>query len=382
MDENIRNILSVENSSELGGANFSLLSLATGLCLNSRYRPTIVCPREGPMCDLCKEKHLSYMVIPGAKPSRVWPFPFWKRIESIKKLVRSIDARLIHANATSVYLSAGLVARQLEMPSVMHVRCLTSDEDFRWLFRHCPPPDAIVFISNYIREQCVGSLSSFVSDSCRLVTIYNPIDDDLSPDLKILARQEHEKQIVTKDTKIISMVGNFQPNKGHMTVIEAVKTLLRKGHDVRLLFAGKDVRGHEGFESQLKTICRKSIREDRIRFLGFRRDVRTVVLASDIAVCASQNEAFGRTCAEAMMLGKPVVATDHGGYVEQVLPGNTGFLVPLNNQSKMTEVLEKLILDTGLRNRMGQAGRVRAKLMFSTNNHVKHMEDLYDSLLD
>jgi len=380
MDKDMRSVLAIENSSELGGANFSLLSLAMGLCLG-RYRPTIVCPKLGHMCTLCEEKHIPYMVIPGAKPSRVWPFPFWKRVWSVKKLARSIDAKLIHANATSVYSAAGVAAKQLRVPSVMHVRCVTSVEDFRWLFRHCPPPDAVVFISNYIREQCVAFLNQLVSDNCRLVTIYNPIDDEMSPELDLLARQEHDEHVGSDATTLIAMVGNFQPNKGHAIVLEAVRMLLGNGHDVRLLLAGRDVSGHDGFESHLKSICRKGIMADRVRFLGFRHDIRTVMLSSDIAVCASQNEAFGRTCAEAMMLGKPVVATDHGGYVEQVVSGETGFLVPLNNLSEMVGTLEKLILDPVLRNRMGQAGRIRAKTMFGTANHVKRIEELYDDLL-
>lgn len=375
------NTLAIENSSELGGANFSLIGLAEGL-KKEKYHPTVICPSDGPMCRLCEDKGVSFEVIPGAMPSKIWPIPFWLRVHRLKKLALSINAKLIHANATSVFAASSVVANKLSLPSIMHVRCYTNEEDFLWLFRHVPKPSAVIFISNYIRQQCYPFLEKIIPTGCIYKTIYNPIEySELNEKQSRSIGDERVRYEGHKNAILVSLIANFHPNKGHVLAINSLKALLEKGHNVKFLFAGQDVPSCRGFKLQMVEMCKSLSLEKNVEFLGFRNDVQTVLSISDIILCSSKNEAFGRTCAEAMIMGKPVVATKDGGHIEQVVHGDTGFLVTLDNQKEMVLALETLIASPELRKKMGNAGRVRARSLFTQSAHVREVVELYDTLI-
>jgi glycosyltransferase involved in cell wall biosynthesis len=76
-------------------------------------------------------------------------------------------------------------------------------------------------------------------------------------------------------------------------------------------------------------------------------------------------DSFPTVILEAMAAGKPVVATRSGGASEMVVEGKTGYLIPIENIEKGIEALEKLIQDTELRQRFGEAGKKRVLSEFS-----------------
>ena len=81
---------------------------------------------------------------------------------------------------------------------------------------------------------------------------------------------------------------------------------------------------------------------------------------ADVVAIPSRFEGFGLCAAEAMALGKPVVASRVGGLEEVVLDGETGMLVPPGNIRVLAEALITALGDETLRESMGRAGRCRA----------------------
>ena len=70
-------------------------------------------------------------------------------------------------------------------------------------------------------------------------------------------------------------------------------------------------------------------------------------MLADVVVSASTDpEAFGRVAAEAQAMGRPVIATDHGGARETVLPGKTGWLVPPGDPSALVDALDEALAMT------------------------------------
>ena len=77
-----------------------------------------------------------------------------------------------------------------------------------------------------------------------------------------------------------------------------------------------------------------------------------------------------RTIIEAMLMAKPVVATNIRGSREEVVAGETGLLVPVRDAAALAQAFVTLINDAGLRTRLGQSGRVRALTLYDETKVV------------
>jgi glycosyltransferase involved in cell wall biosynthesis len=110
--------------------------------------------------------------------------------------------------------------------------------------------------------------------------------------------------------------------------------------------------------------------------LGYRHDVPRWLQAADIFALPSHFEGLPMSVIEAMLTGLPVVATDISGCREQVVTGETGYLVPPMQVSGLADALARLADDPGLRHRMGAAGLARAKSLFTEQVVVDRTLDL------
>lgn len=99
---------------------------------------------------------------------------------------------------------------------------------------------------------------------------------------------------------------------------------------------------------------------ERLRLLGMREDVPALLAAADIFVLASHFEGLPMSVIEAMLCALPVVACDIRGPREQVIDGETGFLVPMGNVDALATALRQLTENPAQRAAMGAAGRARA----------------------
>ncbi len=90
--------------------------------------------------------------------------------------------------------------------------------------------------------------------------------------------------------------------------------------------------------------------------LGYRPDIAAVLAASDLFVLPSLSEALPMSVIEAMLTGLPVIASDIPGPREQVVPGETGLLVPPGQAAPLADASRRLAADPALRARMGAAG--------------------------
>jgi glycosyltransferase involved in cell wall biosynthesis len=108
---------------------------------------------------------------------------------------------------------------------------------------------------------------------------------------------------------LIGAVGRYKPTKGWDTLIKAFLQLPQYGH-VRLLFFGAG-----SLENELKAMAAD---DPRVRFIGFRNDIKDLYQVFDLAVCPSRFEPLPRVMLEAMDGGAPLIASDIGGCIELI----------------------------------------------------------------
>jgi glycosyltransferase involved in cell wall biosynthesis len=112
-------------------------------------------------------------------------------------------------------------------------------------------------------------------------------------------------------------VGRLSPRKGPQVAVAALAALLDRGVDARLSLVGSVFEGYEWFEDQLRATVRAEGLADRVDFVGFRAEVRPLLVAADAVLVPSLlDESFGNTAVEAVMAGRPVVVSALGGLRE------------------------------------------------------------------
>jgi len=176
---------------------------------------------------------------------------------------------------------------------------------------------------------------------------------------------------------IAGTVGRLHVQKGHRYLIEAAREVLAAVPEALFLFVGY---GPE--RTRLERLARRLGVADRVRFLGYIRDVKPVLAALDVFVLPSLWEGMSNAVLEAMAAGLPVVATAVDGSIEQVADGETGLLVPPADAGALARALVRLYRDRSLSDRMGRRGRERVEQEFSLRRTIEETLKLYERLLE
>lgn len=106
-------------------------------------------------------------------------------------------------------------------------------------------------------------------------------------------------------------------------------------------------------------------------------------MLADVVVSASTNpEAFGRVAVEAQAMGRPVIATDHGGARETVIPGVTGWLVKPNDAEPLAQALTEAVdLDTEARLRIADVAIQHVRQHFDQQQMCDATLAIYEEAL-
>jgi L-malate glycosyltransferase len=207
--------------------------------------------------------------------------------------------------------------------------------------------------------------------SDKYVVIHNGVDlDELA---NPPSRKDARRALgLPGNAVVIAEVAHLVEHKGQRHLIEAVTQLESAFPDVILLIVGD---GPD--RGALEEVVRRHDLEKRVVLTGARSDLLNVLAATDVLALPSTFEGFGIVQAEAMYLGIPVVATNHGGSTEVVDDGVTGFLVPFGDVDALADRLSRLARDDQRRAAMGAAGRARVLALFTSERMAESYDRLY-----
>ncbi|MEI6534272.1 MAG: glycogen synthase [Verrucomicrobiaceae bacterium] len=250
--------------------------------------------------------------------------------------------------------------------------------------------DAVIAVS---QETKVDVLRFFDADPKKIHVIHNGIDPDEYH--KVHAPDVLVKNGVNPDRPYVLFVGRTTRQKGIIHLVRAIKHF-DPGFQVVLCAGAPDT--PEIAAEMKRAVADAQTKRDGIIWIQAMLPVEEKIALyshADAFCCPSIYEPFGIINLEAMACETAVVASAVGGIKEVVLPGETGILVPLLQQSEspyeaehpeqfsrdLAEAINKLMADAGLRDRMAKAGRKRAEDHFSWRAIAEKTFELYQSLL-
>ena len=176
------------------------------------------------------------------------------------------------------------------------------------------------------------------------------------------------------------LVGPLARWKGQHVLLEAARAFKERGN-VRFLLAGDALFGEDEYKNELQGMI-KEYGLDNVTLLGHVENVQGVMREADLLVHTSITpEPFGQVIVEGMAAGLPVIASNEGGPVEIVVPGETGLLIQPGEPALLTEAVEWMLEHPEERRRMAEAGIARVKEHFVIENTVKDIVDYYKGLL-
>jgi glycosyltransferase involved in cell wall biosynthesis len=233
------------------------------------------------------------------------------------------------------------------------------------------PMNRVIAVSNFVKQDLIKR--GIAAD--RIEVRYLAADEErFKPDPAARAEWA-SKYSLAPDELMMSSVTLLRPFKSPETLVETAAILKQRGVKARLFMAG------DGYMlDDLKALSEKLNATDRIEWLGFCRDPRSLLQASDVFLLASVGEAGGFVLSEAMGCGTPIVGSGSGVISEIVVDGKTGLLATPKDAASFADAIEKLAGDESLRKAMRVNSRERMLSGFTTDINVDNTMRIYASL--
>ncbi|MFZ2619384.1 MAG: glycosyltransferase family 4 protein, partial [Alphaproteobacteria bacterium] len=309
------------------------------------------------------------------------PFTALWCVWQVVKLIRAHNIQLLHARSRLPAWVALLSSRITGVPFITTFHGTHSLKGFgkHWYNSVMVRGRAVIansqFIQQHIHEN-YGLPLSVIPVAPRGVdtAVFNPAR--ITPAMrKSLATELHLPAAVP----IILMAGRLTRWKGQHVLLHALAELAdMPWHCLIVGGAGP----HNAYATELRQHCAQLGLSHRVQFLGSRTDLPALYTMADIAISASlEPEAFGRVAVEAQAMGTPIIATNHGGSLETVQNGITGWLIPPNNAAILATTLRAALTNPNNLATMGQAARTWVLAHFTTQQTCQAEWAVYENIL-
>lgn len=385
----MRSILFLHTSSDLYGADRSLLR--TVAAVQTRFKvKTIAClPYEGPLLGALEELNVETHILPLGVMRRKYFTPWgvirWlalvmRSFYLIKKLCVKENVQLIHSNTSAVFVG-GLVAKRLKIPHLWHLREIIVNpviirKFIAWLYSKYAT--RVLGVSNstiqhLVRDQPeITAKSEVVNNGIRLE------DYDFKGQSSLRAKLK-----LKKEECLVGMIGRVSHWKGQDLFLDVATKVIPNYKHVKFLALGSPFQGQEELMKQFQRAVEDSNLNDRFFIHAFSSDVSEYLKAFDIFILPSKlPDPFPTTVLEAMAFGKAIVGNSHGGIEDMIASEEEGILIdPPNDVLNMAKAVEKLIEDSDLRKLYGSKASLKLRNNFLYRNYEEQITTLFGAYL-
>jgi glycosyltransferase involved in cell wall biosynthesis len=294
----------------------------------------------GPMVEEVERAGGVHLTLPVAAKN---PLVMWRNVARIEAEIRRHRIDIVHARSRAPAWSAWAAARRgngAHFVTTFH-NAYGAGNALRRLYN-----------SAMAKGERVIAISDFVADYARRIYGMEPerlrviprgVDvarfDPANVAPERVERLAAEWRLPRERGRIVLLPGRLTRWKGQLDLIEAAARLASRT-DLLFLLVGSGAERPE-YKREIEEAIARHRLGDRVRLLPACRDMPAAFLLADLVVSASTRpEGFGRVIVEAQAMGRPVVATDHGGARETVIPGETGWLAPPGDVPALAAAIE------------------------------------------
>lgn len=370
----------------IGGSHVSALDLVASLD-RSRYEPHILLHRQaGKVGDYARELGLNFVVIadldllrspgnPREGDVSAWRYASHS-LPRMMGLLRQINPDIVHTNEGRIHASwafpTWLSARK-------HV----------WHHRQDPRAFGVNKLAPLLSHEIVGvsyfsrPVAPVRSIDRKFSVVRSPFDFPAEVPNKRAARQAILEELsLPGNVVLLGWFGTLTERKKPVRFIEAVAEIQRHlpERPVHGLMFGGTLGPHSTLSRDCVRAAAERGMENVIHMMGFRSPIDLYMAGIDVKLVTALHEPFGRTLIESMHVGTPVVATRHGGNVEAINDGITGFLVEPESPTAFVVPVLKLLQDPVCYDTVAATAQRDLASKYRRDIHVRQICAIYDRL--
>lgn len=280
----------------------------------------------------------------------------------LERVIRANNISLVHARSRAPAWSAYFAAKRAGVPFITTFHGVYGLQG-KWKRAYnavMVRGERVIAVSEFIKAHM---LAHYPVDASRIRVIHRGVE------LKLFTPENVSEQRMVEVFKhwgipehlpIILFPGRITRWKGQDVFIKALAQL--RGRDFFAVLVGDDAQ-HPAFKHEVVELIKSVGLEGRVRLVGSTPFMAEAYKLAKMVVATSvEPEAFGRVALEAQAMGKPVIATNHGGARETVQSGTTGWLVEPHDVGALARALDAaLAMDAAQLSEIGAHAREHAK---------------------
>ena len=311
------------------------------------------------------------------------PLTMIRNVGRLRRIIKQQDVDIVHVRSRAPAWSAMLACRgtRASFITTVHAAYKGNENRFKRFYNSVMARGERViaisdFIAGYVRE-------NFKTDSRNLVIIPRGVDlARFKPELVSAERAiTLEKQWRVPDgVSLILMPGRVSKIKGHHVLIEALEKLGRR--DVFCIMVGPNQGRNEYQDALEQAITAKNL-SGIVRIVDSCQDMPAAYSLASLVVAPSiVAEGFGRIPIEAQAMGRPIIATDLGGFRETIIDKETGWLFPLSDSDALAEAMRKVLSLSGdQRQMLADQAITHVRERFTKDKMCEATMDVYADIL-
>lgn len=354
---NVRRVLQVITPSHMSGAEMQLVRLTRRMKARGHEMPVLV-KHDSPA--------LSEMLHHGldVEPARIGGKINFLGVRRIARAARRHRADLVQSTLSTASWWAGWLESLGGPKSIGHVQGFTSAA---WHRRQ----SHLLAVSGAVRDDLIRQ----GIPAERITVLYNALEPEEFRPLRDALAVRSEFGADAR-TPVVGTFAHLSVKKGYRELFAAMPAILAAVPNTQFWILGQGE-----LKSELEQQARAGGYLGQVRFAGFRRDAADIMHAIDVMALPSHREPCALAYIEAALSAKPIVACRAGGAPESIAEGETGLLAPVGDSRAIAQAVLALLENRDVARRMGEAGRERARDVFSWTRFIATLEGVYDRVL-
>ena len=373
----MKSVIQVLPALNQGGVERGTIEIA--VALKQAGIPNYVISSGGKMVTELKKIGVEHITLSVATKN---PIKLWLNARKMTKIFKEKEVGLVHVRSRAPAWSVKWACAKAGIPFIAtyHGRYGTQPAIKKLYNQVMVQGEKVIAVSNFIKkhlmdEYQVPEEKIIVIPRGADIKLFNP--DQVGQDKVQTFLVQND---IPTDKPIIALVGRLSRVKGQSVMLEAVKQM--KHQEITLLFVGGNPKGD--YDKELQAKLAELPEETTVKiFSASGKEMPVVYAASDIFIQPSLiPESFGRSIAEAGAMKRIVIASAHGGALELIENGKTGFLTPVGDATALAQMIDKVLdMTPDQRAKIGEAACENVRKNFTIQKMCEKTLELYKEVL-